>query len=56
MGTLDYLIVMLGLVFIADIIGDVFKSRSAYDGVFGHCCRFSSDSLRRDIFCNDILA
>ena len=28
----------------------------AYDGVFGHLCRFSSDSLRRDIFCNNILA
>ncbi|WP_294880608.1 hypothetical protein [Sulfurimonas sp. RIFOXYB12_FULL_35_9] len=26
MGTLDYVIVMLGLVFIADIIGDAFKS------------------------------
>ena len=29
---------------------------NAYDGVFGHLCRFSSDSLRRDIFCNNILA
>lgn len=31
MGTLDYLIIMFGLVFIADIIGDVFKSRRMRD-------------------------
>ena len=31
MGTLDYVIVMLGLVFIADIIGDAFKSRRIRD-------------------------
>lgn len=31
MGTLDYLIVMLGLVFIADIIGDAFKSHRMRD-------------------------
>jgi Mor family transcriptional regulator len=28
----------------------------AYNGVSGHPCRLSSDSLRRDIFCNSILA
>jgi rod shape-determining protein MreB and related proteins len=29
---------------------------AAYNGVSGHPCRLSSDSLRRDIFCNSILA
>jgi len=28
----------------------------AYNGVSGHPCRLSSDSLKRDIFCNSILA
>lgn len=31
MGTLDYVVIMLGLVFIADSIGDVFKSRRMRD-------------------------
>ena len=31
MGTLDYVVIMFGLVFIADIIGDVFKSRRMRD-------------------------
>ena len=30
--------------------------KSAYNGVSGHLYRYSSDSLRRDIFCNSILA
>ena len=37
--------------------GHLWQDRyNAYIGVSGHCCRFSSDSLRRDIFCNNILA
>ena len=32
------------------------NNASAYNGVSRHPCRFSSDSSRRDIFCNSILA
>jgi len=35
---------------------DVSALGGAYNGVSGHPCRFSSDSLIRDIFCSDILA
>jgi len=36
--------------------GDKTLSVVAYNGVSGHPCHFSSDSLRRDIFCSSILA
>ena len=38
--------------------GDItyIRINGAYNGVSGHSCRFSSDSLRRDIFCSSILA
>ena len=36
------------------LVNKIFEG--AYNGVSGHPRRFSSDSLRRDIFCSSILA